>query len=244
MHAFNNTFIIQRIYIAIIINISIIVGVHNDKLNYQWPLMCIIPGKLDYRQRLLASAIPGKFNYHISIRCGLRGIESFRFIQTCNFANVVSFNQVSFHVPYISLSFSRLSKEQSIFRGIYSVNPHIHRMSTYDEMRRSRRRRRRRHSREKDGRDTSCRLHAPTYVCQRCDLRDNVNSLVKGPAERNCRNEEKREGEKREREREHKGETREKGGRGERNTSVYDRYICKRDACNSIYVYRSSYTYT
>lgn len=47
-------------------------------------------------------------------------------------------------------------------------------------MRRSRRR-------ENDGRDTSCRLHAPTYVCRRCDLCDNVNSLVKGPAERNCK---------------------------------------------------------
>lgn len=108
-------------------------------------------------------------------------------------------------------------------------------MSTYDEMRRSRRRR---HPRENDGRDTSCRLHAPTYVCQRCDLRDNVNSLVKGPAERNCRNEEKREGKKKkERERAQGRNERKKGGRGERNTSVYDRYICKRDACTTVYMY-------
>lgn len=135
--AFNNTFTIQRIYITIIINISMIVGVHNDKLNYQWPLMRIIPDKLNYRQRLLAFAIAGKFDYHIFIRCALRRIESFRFIQTCNFANIVSFNKVSFHVPYLSLSLSSLPLDypkRKIYFVVYSVSSHIHRMSTHDEI--------------------------------------------------------------------------------------------------------------
>jgi len=96
-------------------------------------------------------------------------------------------------------------------------------------MRRSRRR-------ENDDRDTSCRLHAPTYVCRRCDLRDNVNSLVKGPAERNCRQVRKGEreegGREREREREQNDRMRKKENEGKEIRP-----------CRSLHMYTRTHAY-
>lgn len=144
---------------------------------------------------------------NITVRCALRGIENFKFTHTYNSQVQPLIRLVAF--PSCPPSLSLLSGSKTVCSGkpayarcrptagcgdlIVARTTAVTRPAVYT------------------------RLHM--YVCRRCDLRDNVNSLVKGPAERNCR-QAGRGGTERKREKEYakRWKANEKRKRRERNT--------------------------